>query len=184
MTSSNDSISHLLSVIRDSSVSRMKNLSKRDDIYLSEVPHKPIVYAHWMSFILLSGSSLRVLFKAHYQSEAAKGFAAKSYDSSKKDVTKPQALDFFREFCNLTAGNIKLVLFDSDVKVGISLPILARGFDDIFYPRDTASTFDSWALNCQDEKVYCSTDIEVLENFALRDDLPQNEANEGNVEFL
>jgi len=137
-----------------------------------------------MSFILLSGKDIRILFKAHYMSSTAKFFAGKTFDSSKESVSKVRALDFFKEFCNLTAGNIKIALAANKIKVGISLPILARGFDEIFYPRPADSIMKYWSLVCEQETLFCSADIAILQPLAIKYEGEQTSATEGDVEFL
>lgn len=176
---------NLINHIREASLSRLKIHSTRENIRLAELPHEPLVFAHWMSFILAAGPSLRITFKVHYMTEAAKFFAANTYRTSKEKISQSQALDFFREFCNLTMGQMKIVLAGSKIKVGVSLPIMARGFDEIFYPRPKNSILNYWSLSCEEEKVFCSTQIEVHEDFVLQKDWKKNsDADLGQVEFL
>ncbi len=184
MQASEDSTSQLTALIRDASLTRMQNLSKRNNISICEISEDPLVFAHWMSFILLSGKDLRILFKAHYMSTAAKFYAGKTYASSKERISKNRALDFFKEYCNLTAGSIKIALAKCQVKVGISLPILARGFDEIFYPRPADSLMKYWSLVCEGETIFCSAHIAVLQPITINYSPVTNKSSEGEVEFL
>jgi CheY-specific phosphatase CheX len=184
MQTDDASTNDLTQLIRDSSLSRMQQLSKRKNIQIGEISKDPLVFAHWMSFILLSGKDLRILFKAHYMSHSAKFFAEKAFASEKETVTKLRVLDFFKEFCNLTAGNIKIALASNKVKVGISLPILARGFDEIFYPRPADSIMKCWSLECEDEIIFCSVHIAILQPISVKYEATGTSINEGEVEFL
>jgi hypothetical protein len=135
-----------------------------------------------MSFILVSGQKVTVLFKAHYMTKEATFFASKAYGNT--GPTQNQALDFFKEFCNLTAGFLKLTLASSKVSVGISLPIMARGFDEIFYPKTPDMVKSSWGLTCEDQTVYCSTNLTLRESFPIKIKNIHENASTGDVEFL
>jgi len=174
-------------LVRDSSLSRLKILSGRDNITISEMSVEPLVFGHWMSFILGSGKSLRIIFKAHFMTDAARYFAAKTYKAYKEKISQEQALDFVREFCNLTAGQIKLDLDRNNVVIGASLPGITRGFDEIFYPQRPGSIRKCWSLVASSEKfgaekINCSTNIEILEPFVFK----KTESGDasGEVEYL
>lgn len=171
-------------LIRESSLSRLKSLSGREDIVISEVPNPPLVLAHWMSFILVSGESLRILLKAHFMTDSAQFYASKNYETTKELVSVERALDFFREFCNLTAGQIKVDLDDNNVKVAASLPGVIRGFDEIFYKQQTDSVRDCWSLNCGMVTFVCSANIEIFKKFALKKIKVQDKTRQGQVEYL
>ena len=61
----------------------------------------------------------------------------------------------------LTAG--EPFLEENNVKIGTSLPLLARGFDDIFFPVSSAisSIEDRWRMQSGDVGVLCSTTFEI-----------------------
>jgi hypothetical protein len=179
-----DLLQDLLDIIQQSSLSRLKSLSKRDDVDLLAMDENPLVCAHWMSLILLSGPQLRVTFKTHFMLEAAQTFACKAYQMESREVSQLRGKDFFREFCNLTAGHAKLVLAANDVRVGVSLPALARGFDDIFYPRDKLSAVRHWKLVCNEASVICSVHFDIFGSVAIRKmNIDQDQAV-GDVELL
>ncbi len=174
----------VVDLVRDASVSRLKSLSGREDITLSDILGEPLVFAHWMSFILISGEALRITFKAHFMSEVAQFFAAKNYGGSKEDISLSRALDFFREYCNLTAGKIKVDLQQNQIQVGASLPGLIRGFDEIFYLQQKGATKSFWRLNCEAVEFTCSTHIEFFEQFGVNKLDDGEKATQGEVEYL
>ena len=173
----------LFGLIRDSALSRLRLLAQRDDITLTEIATEPLVYSHWMSLILISGKSVRITFKAHFMTDSARFFAMKAYGIKSEEISKARVIDFFREYCNLTAGKLKIVLSNNKVSAGVSLPALARGFDEIFFPRPPGSAVKSWQLNCEDQHIACSAHIEMFEPIQLSE-LNINDDSEGDVDFL
>jgi hypothetical protein len=144
-----------------------------------------------MAVILVSGSALRVTFKAHYMTRDAKKFAAEAFAKASDQVTDAQAADFMKEFCNLTAGGIKLVLEVSKIPVGISLPLTTRGFDEIFDSQvDEPTAFMTrWCLVSAEAKIWCSATIEIYDSARLQAaDLKITDTDEkapgGDIEFL
>jgi hypothetical protein len=162
----------------------LKSLSGRDDIVISDITNPPLVMAHWMSFILVSGEALRVILKAHFMTDSAQFFASKNYQTAKENVSLPRALDFFREFCNLTAGQVKVDLDRSNVKVAASLPGVIRGFDEIFYKQQNDSVKDCWSLNCGMVTFACSANIEIFKKIVLKKIEAADKTSQGEVEYL
>ena len=117
-------------------------------------------------------------------STSAKFFAGKTLSSTKENILTSRILDFFKEYCNLTAGNIKIALAANNIKVGISLPILARGFDEIFYPRPADSIMKYWSLECEGQIVFCSAHIAILQAVIIKNEGEKSNTDKGDVEFL
>lgn len=171
----------LAGIIRSASLSRIRNLASRDDVELFQPPAGRLVYAHWMSLILVSGKDVRITFKAHFDSRSATGFAARVYGSEK--VTQARAVDFFREFSNLTAGRVKAILAENNIQVALSLPALARGFDEVYYRAPEDSMSDAWGLRSGHHSVICSAHIEVFSPISLVHSKGL-EAEQGEVSYL
>ena len=176
--------SQLLDLIRSASLSRLKSLSQMDNLKFGEIDEEPRVFSHWMSFAFLSGKNLRIVFKAHFMTSAAQFFASKIYKGPKEKIKSTQAIDFFKEFCGLTVGQLKLDLSKSNVRVGISLPGLIRGFDEVFYKRTKGVIHDFWRIEEGSWRVDCSVDVEVFEKFSIVDLDSVDQTKLGDVEFL
>jgi hypothetical protein len=183
MSAHASTLKSVVSLIRESSLSRLITLSRKQNILIREIETTPLVFAHWMSFILISGENLRIIFKAHFMTEAAIYFAEETYGNS-KEVSLGRSLDFFREYCNLTAGQIKLELDQNNVKVGASLPGLIRGFDEVFYREQKGSTKILWQLGSNEIRFDCSAHIEVFKDFEIKKITNDEKADSGEVEFL
>ena len=179
------SMAALFEIIRAASESRIKLLSKRNAVGISpNIDRPPLVFGHWMSLILVSGRSLRITFKAHFMTEAAKFFAARPFQLKQDEVSQSRAIDFYREYVNLTAGNIKQVLAENKIQVGVSLPALARGFDDVFFPRRPGMQTRSWRFSCDAAEFFCSSHVELFEPIVIKKN-PGNEVQDkGNVEYI
>ena len=144
------------------------------------------VHGHWMSFILLSGEALRIVFKVHYATADASFFASRAYGIEQNVCSKPRALDFVKEFCNVTAGALKASLENYGLKLGVSLPSTTRGFDEIFFRRNQNAQSDIWIVECDEAKFTCSIDFEILDS-ALSFNEPTGGAattESGNLDFL
>jgi hypothetical protein len=184
MNNKEAAVTSIINLVRESSLSRLKTVSGFDDILVTEFSNEPLVFAHWMSFILISGKVLRIVFKAHFTTESAKFFAAKTFQTFKENVSQIQAFDFIKEYCNVTAGQIKVTLANNNVKMGFSLPGMTRGFDEVFYESQTGSIKNYWRLDCRGEEINCSANIEVFDNFVLNNIAESKKSNQGDVEYL
>ena len=62
------SLAKLKELVRQVSITRFKQSAQNDEYNLLEVPKssEKTVFDHWMSLILISGKSLRITFKTHF----------------------------------------------------------------------------------------------------------------------
>lgn len=180
----------LFKLLRSSSLSRLKSHSKIEDIELAEPDADVPVFGHWMGIILLSGPDLRVTFKVHYGSRKVRALAASAIGQAAKELSLNQIADFMREYCNMTAGHLKGFLDRGGLEVGISLPLIIRGFDEIFFSaQDGKRVFgEMWKLHYAEAELTCSASVEVFEPAALykvpKDVALEEETEEGAVDFL
>lgn len=160
-----DKIADIKEISQNISLARIKSSSKRDDLKFTEVDTNLAVLAYWMSFVLVSGESIRIIFKAHFSSSDAQILASSTYDSKPENVSFDQAFDFMKEFCNLVAGGIKKKLEDSGLSAGISLPILVRGFDEFFFTGnpDKKIFFERWKISGDQVNLFCSLQLEFID---------------------
>ena len=185
-----ESLKIIRDIIRNSSLMRLKTHAACEDFDIIDADVKDAkIYAPWMSLILVSGKAVRVTFKAHYMNKDAQYLAARVYGSKVDEVKKEQADDFIKEFCNLTAGLIKKSLEDATLSVGISLPLVTRGFDEIFFPVEGRKNtyMDAWELNYAEASILCSALIEVFDDSVLDKVRPlelEDSDDDGEIDFL
>jgi len=163
-------------LIRYASISRLKVHTDCEEIEIRDLgpEFRPgRILANNMVFILVSGDALRVTFKAHFNMDTGKSLAFRVFGGkSAADISRKQAIDYFKEFGNLAAGSIVTLFEKIDIDLGISLPLCTRGFYEVFSdytekdnPVITYSDF--WALTANDSTVHCSALIEILDRKSL-----------------
>ncbi|MGE0525702.1 MAG: hypothetical protein AB7G93_06825 [Bdellovibrionales bacterium] len=177
-------IETITQVTREISRARLESHSGIPNLRLVEVDSDAIVLGHWMALILAAGKDIRVIFKTHFMGHHAQHFARNSFlDES---LTAGLLLDFFKEFCNLTIGGLKGFLEANQVFVGTSLPVVTRGFDELFFPVlvGDSTHSDRWAISAGDHFVNCSAAIELLSpiQVTITDDFDPSSA--ADVEFF
>jgi hypothetical protein len=171
----------------------MKTVAHRQDIILDELPHAAdrfTVYAHWMSFILLAGEGGKITFKAHYSSSDIQGLVARALNKDMDKINSDLIGDFMREYCNLTAGVIKARLAEVGIHTGLSIPIVTRGFDEIWrMDRDVSNeiiSIDAWHLKWPSGSVICTMAARADVWAAAQDlkDPTTDTSSESDMEFL
>lgn len=179
--------------IRNAVKSRFVVHSRIDDskLHLESYKANDVVLGHWMSLILVSGKAAKITFKIHFAEKSAKFFAAHAIMAEQAKITTGQAHDFIKEFCNLSAGFLKRQFEEKGENFGISLPLVTRGFDEIFFPRkdDKTRFSDIWTIGDGQASLTCSYFLEVFspEQFsAIPFEIlqPGAAADDGEVEFL
>ena len=140
------------------------------EVEIAEVAEALPVYAHWMSIILLVGPRTKMTFKAHFNTSAGQNLAAPAYNKNVGQISLVQVHDYMREYCNLTAGGIKGVLL-SKLSVNLSLPVVCRGFDELFFT-EKSSYVDQWKLVFNGMEIICTC------AFVLEPDLDLTGVNE------
>ena len=89
----------LKELVRQVSITRFKQSAQNDAYNLLEVPKssEKTVFDHWMSLILISGKSLRVTFKTHFNIKTCRKIASPIYGKKPDDIAVRQAQDFVKE---------------------------------------------------------------------------------------
>ena len=169
-------VEKLKSEIRDVSLRRMKNHSCNDVVSLkdaAELEERKSVVGQWLSLIFVSSPAVKMSFKSYYYTDDANYFTATALGLEKVDsVTKEQVDDFIKEFCNLTAGAIKESLELGGVKSLISLPLVTRGQDYIFFEivetkKNPLVLTDIWDLELNGHVITCRVVFEVWDEEAM-----------------
>jgi len=184
-----NSLSKLKELVRQVSITRFKQSSQNENYNLLEVPKssEKTVFDHWMSLILISGKSLRITFKTHFNIKTCRKIASPIYGKKPEDIAVRQAQDFVKEFGNLSAGFLKKIFEEQDVDVGISLPLVIRGFDEVFFDKteDLSKLEDCWKLDNGSTSLVCTSLLEVYQPEVI-DELDFNieDEEEEEIDFL
>ena len=152
------------------------------------------ILASNMVFILISGEAVRFTFKVHFDTRPARVLACRIFGkASPEEITERQAIDFFKEYANLVAGNMVALLGDSGIALGISLPMATRGFYEIFADytekeEPMLAGADFWQIRIGGQTLHCSVQFEVLDHERLAQlagkPLGCDVADDGEVDFL
>ncbi len=176
----------VLELVIAASISRLSMMAGGSTIEMKRIDPPKRVLAHWMTLILVAGESLRVTFKAHFSTTAAQQLAQKSLNTDADVISSAQVKDFMKEYCNMTAGNLKNAFLNSQIEVGISLPLLTRGFDKVFFTTSykQATLEGQWELTDGKSTVYCSATVEMLKDVKIQGKLSTEDDSSGDIEFL
>ena len=162
--------------VRNVSLRRMKNHACDEGIELEEVKELEIdksIVGQWLSLIFVSSSAVKMSFKTYYYTADANYFTSKALGlDSVDEISKDQVDDFIKEFCNLVAGAIKESLELGGTKSLISLPLVTRGQDYVFFEiRKTDENpqvlTDIWDLTLNDHTITCRIVFEVWDKEAM-----------------
>lgn len=184
-----NALSKLKELVRQVSITRFKQSSQNDNYNLLEVPKssEKTVFDHWMSLILISGKSLRITFKTHFNIKTCRKIASPIYGKKPEDIAVRQAQDFVKEFGNLSAGFLKKIFEEQDVDVGISLPLVIRGFDEVFFDKTEGNSKleDCWKLDNGTTSLICTSLLEVYQPEIIEElDFNIEDEEEEEIDFL
>jgi CheY-specific phosphatase CheX len=188
----------LRELVRYASSSRLKIHTDSPEIEVKELDagFRPgRILANNMVFILMSGDALRVTFKVHFNIRNAQCLAFRIFGGdSPENISGKQAIDYFKEYGNLVAGNVVTLFEKIEVNLGISLPICTRGFYEVFsdysekqHPIIVYSDF--WKLEVGEHDIFCSALLEILDkkqlvklaDYEIAEDVDDND---GEMDFL
>lgn len=181
-------ISLLKAYVRESSLSTLIEYSEQSEIAIHEHKNEFLVRGEWIRLILVAENSLKITFKVHWFEEQGNLFACLTYHKPHHEIRLKEAIDFYGEYCNQVAGKIKWRLEQGGTETGVTLPLLLRGFDEIYFvPHAQGRYFeDCWVLESSLGRIVVSSAFEIsdpdeflqleLETDALR--------SSGEMEFL
>ena len=135
---------------------------------------------------MAESSSLRFNFQAFFTHDVANKFlVGGSEKNNEQEVNTPDdVVDFMKEFCNLTAGGIKMILGKGHDKLSnLSLPMLTRAQDSIFLMVDSELDNirlieDSWDICFKEFNITCKVTIEIYDQDAFFEMLENAEYGE------
>lgn len=124
----------------------------------------------WLVKIVVSSESIRIQFKAYYTVDMAKALYFYKHPVT-KELPARIFHDFIREFCNLTAGAIKVWLVDlvavmmTDDLI-VNLPDQKPAMVEMppFGKTDTEDQlYDAWVYKAENLELLCATEIQVFD---------------------
>ena len=148
------------------------------------------VFGHWCGVIVVACEPARIIYKAHFMSQTAKALAGVKVGRTPENIPADLAADFMREFCNMSAGAIKRALSNEASQAGISLPVVTRGFDEVFqqYEHDPNSLHFYWTLGTPQGELVVTLNIVIADWVGLAklklNPIEQPDDQEGEMEFL
>lgn len=117
------------------------------------------------------------MLKSFYLTSHIRALTENFYNETERILLSPNRThDFIKEFNNLVGGALKLALDRQNLATGISLPVVTRGFDDIFSVK-TDETFKYkhfWKIGLPNAYLTLVsaiqiTDPTIIKNFNLKD---------------
>ncbi|WP_141732589.1 hypothetical protein [Oligoflexus tunisiensis] len=148
----------------------------------------------WLVKIVVSSDPIRIQFKVYYTVDLAKALYFYKHPGS-KELPARIYHDFIREFCNLTAGAIKVWLADlvtvmkTDDLV-VNLPDQKPAMVEM-PPLDKTDSddqlFDTWVFQAEKLQLLCATEIQVFDWAQVANIQPNvHPADDGSdeIEFL
>lgn len=122
-----------------------------------------------IAVIMVWGSVGAVNFKIHYDYAQAAAACASCLGRTKDSLAPKTVREFMRELCNLTAGFLRTFMQKNQVPMGMSLPFLAEGDDELIFQKllDPRADLTAWRLKAGSVSFLCSSEILVLEESML-----------------
>ena len=187
-----EKILNLQKIIRD--VSSIKFSQQAKDVLVNVEKYEnqdASMLNQWLTLILISGTKIKICFKSHFSNTSVISHLAHKFNNDKNKLSLDMGFDLLKEFCNLVGGGIKECLVSENRTMGLSLPLLTRGFDEVLFvdrmKRSNKKPFrDIWRLSTPHNTIICSSEIYVIDWSSLDEvDMPKTEQEDGGeLEFL
>ncbi|MFW7379928.1 MAG: hypothetical protein ACOH5I_14035 [Oligoflexus sp.] len=157
---------NLKKLVRNRVQQTLSKSARLGETKISEVKNvDDFAYDHWMAFIMISGSSIRIMLKIHFNTTTAIDMLTHRPRNKDTDRVQRMAMDFMKEQCNLMAGALKGSLNNAKIVTGLSIPLVTRGFDEAVFSDkvDRSKINDVWRLDWDEGAVTCSSVLEILD---------------------
>jgi len=177
-------------LIRWSSLTELEHHSKAIDIALVEgTKGKSPMHASGMALILLASESFRITLKVFYTPGSCRGLMSNKGKFATGEVSEAWIADFMKELMNMTAGSVKRYLNAMNVRVGLSLPLVMLGFDDIYeteFMNSPVCERDTWTLETRECDLIFKATLEIFNSDVISDLswAPPQAIVDTDVEFL
>ena len=147
-----------LKFFRNSTILGIQQHTKVKDFRIEEIQAIDFYLRHWMIWSQLVSGDFRLVFKVFFDQGDVENFILNRLNFAKGDFG---TLEYLREFSNLTLGLVKSCMEQNKVTLGMSVPILMRGFDELFFEDDLKGKICSrWYLVNADLKFACSVEYD------------------------
>ena len=148
----------------------------------------------WLSLVFVSSHVVKMSFQAKFTFEKCKPLVAMAFEKKTEEVTREQMEDFVKEFCNLTAGALKKNLENEGFSSLISLPLLTRGQDEVFFknhPMEVEGSIvfeHTWEVVCENNPLFCQINFEIFDKEGFEKIIlgafGAEEEDEGDIDFF
>ena len=171
----------LLKIIKYYSRTSLENfISTTVEVKMTKERRIPI-YGFWLSFVMLSTEHMNIILKTHFDSLSLIPFIKKMMAIDQDSGIHHVMIEsFINEYSNLFGTKVKNTLYDFGVPIGMSLPVLTRGFDNYLLeeiieddsPSYKIATKEKvllnyiWEFEFRHRNIYCSAEIEMLSSRA------------------
>lgn len=172
----------LIGIIQKATVKYIDSYSaKGTKTKLTELePDHDLTYDHWVCVAMVVCKGIRISFRCHYSSKAARELASDRIKNTK--LTPAQCHSYIKEYCNLVSGEVKSALTDvlADLfkaveKPKMSLPKKKPSFD-LGIPTSLPGKKSIWKLSWGENDLVFSSVIELEKksiDLSYKEDLEQ-----------
>lgn len=91
------------------------------------------VLGHWMSIITLTGTAMTLNLRLYYDRAVVEALMGPRHSSADDHE---RVSEWVKEHLSMCAGRLRCQIVQSGVEIGMSIPVVTRGFDDVLigYP--------------------------------------------------
>ena len=176
--------------VRSSSQSRIIGPGKpTPKLHETDIKSRNFSEDDWAVAITIHSRPMTIIFKTYYDTDAAKAFLRVKKAKPDADFEDRLVHDFMREFCNLTAGAIKIWVAEhsgshfTGKDLLVNLPFATpASYETGHHPgkiHDLTPIYDCWDFETEGgAKILCSSEIEIR-NWTDVSDIAVNEKPEG-----
>jgi hypothetical protein len=153
--------------VRQASEAILKAQSGIVNVKVLPLNRDQLVFGHWVSLVLVTAEPFRFVFKTHFMTEDASILASGAKTDRAESHKQHAEQDFIKEYCNVTAGVIKRGFEHQGLTCGISIPLLTRGYIELFFrtlhPSGNSGheIEDHWTLQHEKASINCSLYFDV-----------------------
>lgn len=119
------------------------------------------LFLNRMALILVANSDFRLLIKVHCNECDIKSLAKEALQFSDVDLNTG-LIDFIKELTNLLGGALKRSLESANLQIGLSLPLMIRGFDELFSEASSQSEVTVFSLGTPSQRILVQVQIDYL----------------------
>mgnify|MGYP004365034105 CR=1 FL=1 len=170
------------------SVKGLEVLTKAQVTRARKIPRKDIknVYGPWRALVMMANEDSGLILKVFYREIEFKNLLPPRLLTLSGEKLEIAVKDLAREYANQTIGIVRNFMQNSgDVRA--SIPIITRGFDEIWYPKTNAArdVEDAWQIEFVGGSIMCKLNgVDLSEDFYARFASIDVTDYSGGIEFL